>query len=237
MSIKWRDFHVFSDFFGNQQYNGRISEIERMISIVNRWSKLVLPLLIFIMSSLYIFVFDSVVFKIIPMLLIISFAFLLLPKQKTTHHFLLLLGLFFCMLGDYTLQWFIVGLFCFLIGHIFYFFSFLLVKEKRKPQIWVSAIIVLYACAMGAKLIQSLLAGDDSSFIVPVIFYIVVISAMVWMAWHTNKRWIQIGSLLFLISDSILAWNLFVSNVEAATLLVMSTYYSAQFCFARSAQK
>ncbi|MCR8659585.1 lysoplasmalogenase [Paenibacillus endoradicis] len=193
-----------------------------------------LPIVIIFMSSLYIFVWDSMIFKLIPMVLIITFGCMQLPKKKELHHYLVILGLLFCMLGDYTLQWFIIGLFSFLIGHIFYIFAFNLRRSKGIRNKSIGFIISAYAIIMAIIMVMSLIDGQKGGLIVPVILYIVVISLMVWTAWLTKNIWIMIGSLCFMVSDSILAWNMFVASIDIASLLIMSTYYGAQFCFARS---
>lgn len=191
-------------------------------------------IVIIIMGSLYIFVWDAMIFKLIPMVLIIVYGILQLPKKKELHHYLVVIGLLFCMLGDYSLQWFIIGLFSFLIGHIFYIFAFNLRRNKGESSKLMGLIISTYAIIMAIILVMSLIDDQKGGLILPVILYIVVISLMGWMAWLTKNIWIMIGSLCFMLSDSILAWNMFVTSIDASSLLIMSTYYGAQFCFSRS---
>jgi alkenylglycerophosphocholine/alkenylglycerophosphoethanolamine hydrolase len=76
---------------------------------------------------------------------------------------------------------------------------------------------------------------NNAGLVVPVLFYIIVISLMGWSVIMTGNTGAIIGSFLFLISDSILSWNLFVSPISYADILIMTTYYSAQFIIARSA--
>lgn len=57
---------------------------------------------------------------------------------------------------------------------------------------------------------------------------------MAWSAIMTGNKWAIAGSFLFVLSDSILSWNLFVSDVPQSSLLIMSTYYTAQFLIAHS---
>src|SRR5690606_29133686 len=66
----------------------------------------------------------KLLFKLIPMWLIITYAALIMPRAKEKYHWLLLTGLFFCMLGDGLLHWFVIGLSAFLIGHLFYMSAF-----------------------------------------------------------------------------------------------------------------
>ncbi|MBB6671960.1 lysoplasmalogenase [Cohnella nanjingensis] len=192
------------------------------------------------MSALYIFVIPSdphavkLLFKLIPMWLVIAYAYLHFPTPRRGCHWMLLIGLFFCMLGDGLLGWFIVGLSAFLIGHLFYMASFF--RQWRSSRIRSAAIVPigLYAVFMGWELVHALVRDGKDGLIIPVILYIAVISLMVWSAIMTGKAWAIVGSLLFMISDSILSWNLFVSDVAHANVLIMTTYYAAQFCIAYS---
>lgn len=205
-----------------------------MIYIINSLRDRWLPPIIIVMSILYIIAIHSTVFKLIPMVLIILFGLLQLPKVKELHHYLLVLGLLFCMLGDYSLQWFVIGLFSFLVGHVFYIFAFNLRRRKRPINKTIGIAIIVYGIIMAIIMINALIKGNESGLIFPVILYIIVISIMVWTAWLTKHIWLMVGSFCFLISDSILSLSLFVGSIQGETLLVMSTYYGAQFCFARS---
>ena len=88
-----------------------------------------LPAAILFTGLIYIFfipedsLFIKIIFKIIPMLLILLYACTNVGRQDR-YKSLILLGLFFCMLGDGLLIWFVIGLFAFLIGHLFYISAF-----------------------------------------------------------------------------------------------------------------
>ena len=202
--------------------------------------KLVLPVLIALTSLIYIFVIPSdphlvkMLFKLIPMWLIIAYACLQIPAVKKRHHFLLLVGLFFCMLGDGLLQWFVIGLTAFLIGHLFYMAGFLGNWRFSRLRFIMIAPLALFGFFMGRELIEALVRDGNESLIIPVLFYIVVISLMTWSAIMTGNVWAIIGSVLFTVSDAILSWNMFVSDIEYSGILIMTTYYAAQFCMASS---
>lgn len=199
-----------------------------------------LPLLILLMSILYIFFIPSkpmeikLLFKLIPMWLMIGYAFLQLPSRKTRTHYLMLAGLFFCMLGDGLLIWFVIGLTAFLIGHLFYMTGFF--SQWRFSVIRFISIVPIgaYSFFMGKELIAALELSGKDTLIIPVLAYITVISFMLWSAIMTGNPWAIVGSVLFVISDSILSWNMFISDVPYSGVLIMSTYYSAQFLIARS---
>lgn len=200
----------------------------------------VLPWLILLMSALYIFIIPEdphgvkLLFKIIPMLLIITYTFLHIPQKSKRLHWATLIGLVFCMCGDGLLDWFVVGLSAFLIGHLCYMTGFF---SEWRFSAWRFATIVPiagYAAYMGTQLVQALQDDNDTGLIIPVIAYISVIALMAWSAIMTGRLWATIGSLLFLASDSILSWNLFVSDITYSGVLIMTTYYAAQYCIARN---
>ncbi|MCM3611077.1 lysoplasmalogenase [Planococcus sp. MERTA32b] len=203
--------------------------------------KLLLPVLILAASVLYIFfipdepLWFKLIFKLIPMVLIIFYALQQMPFNKLKIHWLILTGLFFCSIGDATLHWFIIGLSAFLIGHLFYIAAFLTQWTYSLYRLLSILPLGIFGLVMGAQMLRALQAAGDDALIVPVLFYIFAIILMAWSAFMTGNRWLIIGSLLFVASDSVLAWNMFVSPVAFSHLLIMSTYYGAQFFIAHSA--
>ncbi|GIP63884.1 membrane protein [Virgibacillus pantothenticus] len=199
-----------------------------------------LPVLILVLSILYIFIIPQdplafkLFFKLIPMALIIIYAFYQTPKQKTIVHWLILIGLFFCSIGDGTIQWFVVGLSAFLIGHLFYLTGFVSQWKFSKYRVASIIPIGIYAWIMGNELVQAISNSEDTYLVIPVIIYIAAIASMAWFAIMTGNIFASIGSILFVISDSILAWNMFVSPVNYEHVFVMVTYYAAQFFIAHS---
>ncbi|TVY05378.1 lysoplasmalogenase [Paenibacillus cremeus] len=200
-----------------------------------------LPALITLLGLLYIFAIPTdpewlkLLFKLLPMWLIIAYAYMQIPSgSRTRTHTMVLVGLFFCMLGDGLLRWFVIGLSAFLIGHLFYTVGFWSRRQLTTGRLLTLLPIVIYGSYMGSQLVQSLVQHGEQGLIAPVLGYIVVISLMVWSAILTGRPLAIVGSLLFLTSDSILSWNMFVSNVAYSGPLIMLTYYAAQFCIAAS---
>jgi uncharacterized membrane protein YhhN len=200
-----------------------------------------LPLAILIMAIIYIWLIPSdpltikILFKLVPMLLILFYAYLQKPFASSRNRWLILTGLFFCMQGDWLITWFIFGLSSFLVGHLFYVGGFLTKWRYSRVRLMMILPIAVYAIYMGSTIIHHLSKGE-TSLIVPVIFYITVISTMVWSAIMTANKSAIIGSVLFMISDSILSWNKFVSHISYSDVLIMTTYYLAQFFIAKSIQ-
>jgi len=146
---------------------------------------------------------------------------------------LLSLGLAFSTAGDVVLdlgeQFFVFGLLAFLFAHISYITLF--VRNRRSkvtvgaPGVVAVALVVAYSASLSAWIVPAVggLAG-------PVVFYICAITSMVSAAilGRFASRWVAVGALLFLISDSLLAIHKFKTPVPMRDTLVGLTYYLGQ---------
>lgn len=202
------------------------------------WSK-ILSIAIALMGIIYIFLIPhdpvglKITFKLIPMLLIILFAFHQAPGLPKIYKTLIILGLFVCMLADGLIYWFIVGLITFLLGHIIYIFAFRKIKKHSIPK-WAAALLLIYGLIMTIWLAGTLWSEKETILAVAVVLYIAVILTMGWNAFQTGNKFVIIGATLFIFSDSILAINKFIIDVPYEHALVMLSYYGAQFLFAFS---
>ncbi|MER2108919.1 MAG: lysoplasmalogenase [Solibacillus sp.] len=186
----------------------------------------------------YVFWFDTIQdsfkmpFKLIPMLLLIVLA---LQSPSTRYKWLIVTGLAFCMIGDYTLQWFILGLSSFLIGHVFYIIAF---RSSVSPAPKLAKILlIMYGLSMAIWLAGTLLTRGEIIVAIAVCAYIIIISMMGWTAFHTKESFAIIGALLFITSDSILAINRFITAVPFEHEMIMLTYYTAQLFLMLSIRK
>lgn len=155
----------------------------------------------------------------------------------------LLSALLFSWIGDIILLfsdkgelYFIFGLVAFLTAHILYITLF--VKQetslihKEKNGYWFGyGLVLLYLFGMLSVLIPKL--GDLK---IPVGIYAMTISLMLietlkgYFNWkNDSKKYILIGAIFFVISDSLLAFNKFYEAINNATLLIMTTYIAAQY--------
>lgn len=149
------------------------------------------------------------------------------------------LALLFSLGGDVLLMFqskndmfFLLGLSSFLIAHLFYiiFFHKVRVQEQVKSKISLLAIVVIYYLGL-----IILLSPHLGSMAIPVRIYGIVISFMFMLALHMlfiqNKqagKWMMLGALLFVLSDSVLAINKFYQPFEQAGIIIMLTYGFAQ---------
>lgn len=147
-----------------------------------------------------------------------------------------LLGLALALgsLGDVLLDLspslFVAGLSAFLVGHIVY--TVLCVRNWPRPLPLRSralplATLLLCMGALCAWLIPAL-----GSMAVPVMFYMLAISAMASAAILTGYGWVALGAVLFVISDSLIGVGKFRAAVPYRDFLVWTTYYVAQLLIA-----
>ena len=155
----------------------------------------------------------------------------------------LLWALIFSWIGDVVLMFqsmnplfFIGGLISFLIGHIIYMILFY--KEKRSNLPQNSSFIRVGFIAIIAYLIVmlSLLFPHLGGMRLPVTVYAFTISAMLataimgYSSWEVSANtWILSGAILFVMSDSILAFNKFYQPIWLASFFIMVTYLAAQY--------
>ena len=165
---------------------------------------------------------------LLPLLILLYFSQVKSAKTQLDQFFLT--GLAFSFFGDLFLlfKWgFLPGLGSFLLAHVFYIISF---RKKIQNSIWKSWPIIL---GLYASILLVFLFPYLKEMKIPVLFYAIVISAMMYNAIKTNNRNLMIGALLFLISDTLLSVNLFVKPLIILNLLVMITYVLAQWFLVR----
>ncbi|MCR8644292.1 lysoplasmalogenase [Paenibacillus sp. N1-5-1-14] len=181
------------------------------------------------------------VFKLLPMLLILTLAIRSISiTPKRTYKLLMMIGLVFCLGGDAFLlntgdQWFILGLGSFLIGHLIYIVALLHRWHYSLISLLSIIPIGIYAWWVGSNLYESMRGTEgESGMWLPVLVYLIAISSMLWVAMMSRNSYAALGAGLFVVSDSILAWNKFVGPVFASGFLVMLTYFIAQLLLACS---
>jgi uncharacterized membrane protein YhhN len=151
-------------------------------------------------------------------------------------------AMIFSLAGDVLLMnpdYFIPGLVAFLLSHVLYIFAY------RKHQ-WEESTSALTGVHRTRLAFPILLAGTGLVVIlypslgdlkIPVIVYATVISLMAMTALFrygkTNQKsfWLVFaGAILFMMSDSILAINKFLTPLDMGGFFIMLTYISAQYC-------
>lgn len=152
---------------------------------------------------------------------------------------LMLLGLFFAMLGDILLiDYFIIGALLFAVGHVFYFVAYCFVERlKLKDLIWFAIIFV-----PSLLLILLFPKFEFNGMQLLIIFYALIISAMLGKAvsnlTEKNNFLIKLvmatGALFFFLSDLMLLFNNFANMPKIYDIICIALYYPAEFILAFS---
>ncbi len=149
-------------------------------------------------------------------------------------------GLVASLAGDILLMLpqglFVAGLAAFLLAHLCYITAFASDGAGRTAPVLPGLPVFVVAGALLWYLWPSL-----GPMRVPVTCYVAVISTMAWQAiarWRvlgtTPALWAAAGSVFFLMSDAALAIRKFVAPFPGASLVILATYYAAQWAIALS---
>ncbi|XP_045059437.2 lysoplasmalogenase TMEM86B isoform X2 [Desmodus rotundus] len=142
---------------------------------------------------------------------------------------LLQMALLFSALGDVCLIWpqaFLYGVLAFTQAQLLYTWVFGL--RPLRPGLLLPVLLV--SLPFSGLLLSHLQPG----MVLPLMAYGLALSTMLWrgLVRGGRARW---GAVLFTISDTVLAWSTFIQPLAHGRLLVMATYYAAQFFIALSA--
>jgi len=176
---------------------------------------------------------------IIPVLMILFFVNIN-PFTGRLHIFMIA-GLLFSWAGDVVLELsknndnlFIVGLACFLFAHIMYLTVYFLTPGKN--SILNNRIYLLIPVLIYGVILVSCLYADLAGMRLPVILYTIVILSMLAGALNRIEKVKKVsfylvlaGAILFVISDSVIAFNKFVHQFDSSGIVIMSTYVIAQY--------
>ncbi|KAJ1954069.1 hypothetical protein GGI12_005876 [Dipsacomyces acuminosporus] len=141
-------------------------------------------------------------------------------------------GLILSMIGDIFLMipredMFVPGLLSFLLAHILYVYSF----DAKFRLSWTALPLGLFSATMARSLYPGVVK-EDIAVQIGVVIYVLAITLMAYKASLTGNRTLIIGTLLFCISDSVLAWDKFIASYFWCEFAIMLTYYGAQLCIA-----
>jgi uncharacterized membrane protein YhhN len=156
--------------------------------------------------------------------------------QASSSRSVLIVALVFSGCGDLLLAFdeFIFGVAAFLLAQLSYALIFKAYWQSISTRWAMSVGLLIYMVFMAWLLLPSL--GDLQ---LPVMAYLLVISAMGLLAVQSSLpiRWAVLGAVVFIISDSLIAVNKFISPVPFESYWIMSTYYAAQFMLVTSLLK
>ena len=133
-----------------------------------------------------------------------------------------------------TKRFFRIGLISFLLGHLFYIIALILMIDFSRFQ-WWSIFLTIPYIAIGAVVYPRLIKHTGKMKI-PVTFYLIVIILMgisTPLLWGSSEPigviLLMMGALVFIVSDTINAFNKFAKEIPYERLYTMSTYLLGQF--------
>ncbi|KAG5671958.1 hypothetical protein PVAND_002124 [Polypedilum vanderplanki] len=177
----------------------------------------------------------STILKCAPIISLMAFLFMnnLKFSNGNRYHKLLLGGLIFSCMGDAFLDYqqgklFELGMAAFAVAQIFYITMFGFTPLK----IWIGLIFYSIGFISVALFFNSL--TDILVFAVPI--YCLLLLTMGWRSVARVENFKSIpqvlcafGGISFVISDTLIAFNLFLTPIKYAQIYIMITYYFAQF--------
>lgn len=183
--------------------------------------------------------------KPLTTLLILSLAARGAPVHSARYRVAVVVGMVFSLAGDVFLMLprdlFVAGLVAFLLAHLCFFVAFF--PGAR----WPARLVALVAYgAIGAANMALLLPMIPQPLHGPVLAYVLVLVIMAGLAaaraWSLRRdvalarpaAFAAWGGALFVLSDSLLAWNRFAGGIPLSALLVLASYFAALWCIARS---
>lgn len=183
--------------------------------------------------------FNKRIFSKTFLMPILNLYYIFSSKNKI---FTLIIALFMSFLGDAFLlfenkkTFFKMGLFSFLLSHIFYLITFLINSNFLKDKVPFYFFIFLIPYFFYGLYFYKSLFPEIKEVKKEILIYIIVI---ILMSFFTIPRFyifplckslpVFIGSILFIISDSFLAFQIFKGKIKKNSILVMLTYGLAQF--------
>ncbi|XP_060830356.1 lysoplasmalogenase TMEM86A isoform X2 [Bombus pascuorum] len=181
-------------------------------------------------------------FKCLPIISLIVFVLLhgISLSQEYRFSRRILTGLIFSCIGDALLVWpscFTPGMCMFSLAQIMYIsaFGFIPLNIMLGTILYALCSLVIYA----------LMPGLNGILVIGVPVYTVLLTTMAWRAisrvqfykelWTWTKLCSCIGSICFLISDTLLGFHYFHTPLPYSQVSIMLTYYAAQLGIALSA--
>lgn len=135
---------------------------------------------------------------------------------------------------------------CFAVSHIWFIVYFALRYHRKvehdgkltdRAKGYVAMVLFCSAAILTAALTLIVPKAPAGVLRIGVLLYACLICTMLVLALLQRSSMFALGAVLFVFSDFILAWALFVGEVPNCTLMVMIPYYAAQWLlFIRSSR-
>jgi uncharacterized membrane protein YhhN len=161
-------------------------------------------------------------------LLLLQVAVALEPRHEA-QRWAFVVALAFSLAGDVLLMIdrFVPGLVAFFLAHVAYIVGLRFGQDEYLPLV-LSALVVFAAMAIVGRRILLAVRDRFPELSTAVSAYIAVISVMVACALASGNALAATGAVLFMASDTLIAWNRFVRALGWAPVTIIVTYHLAQ---------
>jgi uncharacterized membrane protein YhhN len=137
----------------------------------------------------------------------------------------------FSLAGDVFLMLprdaFVPGLGSFFVTHVAYIVGFRIGASDVRPLLVSAVPVIVVATLIGSRVLRQVRIRQPD-LTTPVAAYIGIIAVMVSAALATGEPLAAMGAVIFMASDSLIAWNRFVVTLEWAPVTIMVAYHAAQ---------
>ncbi len=168
--------------------------------------------------------------KPLTMVALVGAALAIHPENADVRPWIVV-ALVLSLVGDVFLMMeqdlFVAGLGSFLLAHLAYIVAFRTEGGSAGALAISAAVVVIAAAVVGQRVVAGV-RSTEPAFTVPVVAYIAAIAAMVACALATGNVLFGVGAVLFMTSDSLIAWNRFVQKLSWAPVAIIVTYHLAQ---------
>lgn len=145
--------------------------------------------------------------------------------------FMFVVALAFSLVGDVMLMLpgdrFIPGVAAFFVAHVAYIVGFRVVGGSTAGLAIGTALLIVFVATIGMRILAAVREADPK-LVTPVSAYIAVISVMVASAVATRDPLAIVGAIVFMASDTLIAWNRFVQKATWAPVAIMVSYHVGQ---------
>ena len=159
-------------------------------------------------------------------------AALLIPAESDWIRWWIVIGLAFGLVGDVLLfqDRFIPGAAAFLVGHLAYIVALVPIEHPLPAVVLGLVIVGAFAMSLGRCIVRG--AWRQSPVLGGIVVaYMITIGAVVVLAVGSWSTVAGVAALLFMASDTLLAWGRFVGSAPGGRVAVMVTYQLAQAGF------
>ncbi len=158
-------------------------------------------------------------------------------RVPDTFGLLMIIAMAICLTADVLIGVsFVLGVFAFLFGHLFYIPAFLQTYEFK----WYISLPIFLAGLLLVWVIFHNYFKKAGKTLAPLLVYSVILNAMLalgvpaCLSLSTRGILLAVGAAFFVVSDLMLARNIFVKKSRVSDIVSLTFYYSAQFLFGLS---